>query len=235
MAKFFLTAMLLVSVAAFRRPALSSLSLTRLAALPTPESIAAAPFMESFDLAASVCDGLLSPPSDAAAALLVPRFFCTSDAARGWFVTSLTTPEYRAAALHPSVVDAVVNQPLEQSVTRLMLMNVIMPRATAMQHAAAGNSEMAAASMETFDRAQTLVRLVAARGESRARTELREDAGAIGGAAGWDEKEEKGGEKEEGDVDRVRFWVGFMKQWGYGPTQRQAIKQVVEGLYVHLR
>ena len=93
-------------------------------ALPTADDIATTEFMQSFDLAAQVCDGLLEADADAAA--LVPAFMTTSDAARGWFVTSLTTPEYREAALHPSVVEAVVQQPAEQDpVTRLMIMNVV--------------------------------------------------------------------------------------------------------------
>ena len=93
-------------------------------ALPTADDIATTEFMQSFELAAQVCDGLLE--ADADAAVLVPAFMTTSDAARGWFVTSLTTPEYRDAALHPSVVEAVVQQPAEQDpVTRLMIMNVV--------------------------------------------------------------------------------------------------------------
>ena len=65
------------------------------APLPTADAIESSPFMESFDKADAVCQGLMSGNAEAAA--LVPSFLATSDAARGWFVTSLTTPDYREA------------------------------------------------------------------------------------------------------------------------------------------
>ena len=86
---------------------------TFVSSLPSAEDVKTTEFMKSFDLAAQVCEGLQGPNADAAAEL-VPSFMTTSDAARGWFVTSLTTPEYRDAALHPSVVEAVVTQPKDQ-------------------------------------------------------------------------------------------------------------------------
>ena len=116
-----------------------------------------------------------------------------------------------------------------------MIMNVIMPLATAIQHESSGNAEMAASSLETFDRAQALVRLVAARGETDARGRLKSDMTAIAAAAtiaeaGWEGKDDDAEEEEDSDVGRLKFWLKFMNKWGYQPAQKQAIRSVAGGL-----
>ena len=38
-----------------------------------------------------------------------------------------------------------------------------------------------------------------------------------------------GGEDEDTDAGRLKYWLAFMEKWGYQPAQKQAIRQVAAG------
>ena len=221
------------------------------AELPTADAIEAASFMDAVSLASTVCEALVevesssasSPAlSSSAAASLIPSFLTSSDGARGWFVSSLSDPRFRSAALSPAVPRAIVAaiasapDPPTYDLPRLMVMNVIMPLATAIAHESTGNTDGAAASLETFDRATALIKQTSSvcrqNNVSIAKAALKADLTTIAVAAsiakaGWEETNE--GESSD-NAERLKFWISFMEKWQYQGPQKQAIYTIAAKL-----
>ena len=234
------------SVLYHKSPSLSPLAASE---LPTADAIEAASFMDAVSLASTVCEALVelesssasSPAlSSSAAASLIPSFLTSSDGARGWFVSSLSDPQFRSAALSPAVPRAIVAaiasapDPPTYDLPRLMVMNVIMPLATAIAHESTGNTDGAAASLETFDRATALIKQTASvcRENNISTAALKADLTTIAVAAtiakaGWEETREG---KSSDNAERLKFWISFMEKWQYQGPQKQAIYTIAAKL-----
>jgi len=149
-------------------------------------------------------------PSEAVAVL---RALISSTAgARGWFVTLLTNPDFDPVFQPP--LDEGLLQAIEASPDpniKLMTMNVAMSTATELTHAANGNEQLASASRMTRDRSTVLLVELLDRMPG-----LRDAAEALLTAV----QPEGEAAAAEADAD----WAKFCKKWGYGATQREAIR-----------
>ena len=223
--------MSLVLLACFL-PALSAIQLPHLrflssstARLPPPRAVAdaaalsedaarQASFEEAQELGAKLATILSAScaagePMPEEAVPVLRALVSSTSGSRGWFVSLLTAPDFEPIFQPPlddAMLDAICESP-EPNV-KLMTMNVAMSTATELTHLERGSEDMAAASRMTARRSTALMVALLDRLPG-----LRESAEALLTAVDPN--------AEAADAD----WLKFCKKWGYGATQREAIRK----------
>eukprot|EP00283_Hemiselmis_rufescens_P009983 CAMPEP_0173430742 /NCGR_PEP_ID=MMETSP1357-20121228/9091_1 /TAXON_ID=77926 /ORGANISM="Hemiselmis rufescens, Strain PCC563" /LENGTH=201 /DNA_ID=CAMNT_0014395129 /DNA_START=179 /DNA_END=784 /DNA_ORIENTATION=- len=138
-----------------------------------------------------------------------------SDGARGFYVTTLTMPEFDSAfpseGVSPSLKSAVVAS--AEPNAKLLTMNLAMSTAMILAHKENGSEEFAAGSELTQCRTKAVISSVLA-DMPRLRLELRALLAAASGEKGEDEALH-----EE--------YAKFLTRWGYGEEQRKVIAKVI--------
>eukprot|EP00929_Paragymnodinium_shiwhaense_P091390 TRINITY_DN51363_c0_g2_i1.p1 TRINITY_DN51363_c0_g2~~TRINITY_DN51363_c0_g2_i1.p1 ORF type:complete len:279 (-),score=41.47 TRINITY_DN51363_c0_g2_i1:258-1094(-) len=190
------------------------------------EDVRKADFMSSVGYAAALCKSLEDEPSAEEQEQLGERLTAMlqhSDGSRGFFVSYLTNPSLQLiAAERPSGVPEVIKRALSSSdaavTTPLALMNVMMPTATALQHAAAGNDAQAASSELTARRASAILDCM-----------IRDDAqGSTVLGAVRDVRVEAETYAPGSPDGKTGKWPAFFKRWGYGDEQMTAVRQALD-------
>jgi len=184
------------------------------------DDVRAADFMGSASYAGSLCRALEQGADGEEYQQRLSAMLGHGDGARGFFVTYLTDPALTRIADAPEGIAPVVASALRgadlEVVAPLAIMNLAMPTATALAHAAKGDEAAAARSALTARRGLRVLQLLASDAEAGApvREQLRRAREAA------DETPGAGADGGE--------WHQFYKRWKYGDEQMAAVRSVLD-------
>eukprot|EP00967_Tisochrysis_lutea_P146916 scaffold278176_cov27-Tisochrysis_lutea.AAC.1 len=148
------------------------------------------------------------------------QMLATSNGARGFFVNWLTSEEWTAAESETPpqpLVQAICEAANQSMLSRLMLMNVAMPAATALAHERMGNENAAIASRLTARRASLLARAM-----------LPRQPALTDAAATFQEAVDAAIQADNRSADFE--WTEFLVRWGYDKQQLMLIRDSLDAL-----
>mmetsp|Transcript_4118 Transcript_4118/g.11957 ORF Transcript_4118/g.11957 Transcript_4118/m.11957 type:complete len:228 (-) Transcript_4118:125-808(-) len=183
------------------------------------EKVRESSFMGSAAYASSLCGALEAGSDGEEYSARLSAMLGHADGVRGFFVTYLTDPSLKSIADAPEGLSPLVVSALKVAdpavVAPLAVMNLVMPTATGMAHAAAGNEDRAAMSRLTASRGSRVLQALASDETVGPATRAKMRAARLAADAGAE-----GAEKE---------WTSFYARWKYDDPQMEAIREALDG------